>query len=72
MRNDISQKRLAAIDHCWEELCEGDVVSIEQLLKQFDSNNHPHNRCMIKAPEKILYEFETAIRRRSADGRHLT
>lgn len=72
VRQDISEKRLATIDHIWEELSNGEIINIDELLSKFDANKHPHCRCMVKSPEKILHEFEGAIRKRSADGRNLT
>ena len=36
IRQDISQKRLATIDHCWDELSNGEVVCIDHLLARFD------------------------------------
>ena len=48
VRQDISEKRIATIDHCWEELSNGDVVNIEELLGKFDPKNHPHYRCLVK------------------------
>ena len=53
IRQDISQKRLATIDHCWDEPSNGEIVSIDDLLTRFDEKRHPHSRCLVKNPEKI-------------------
>ena len=53
VRHDISSKRVATIDHCFEELSENGVVCLKKLLSCFDAKNHPHSRCMVKEPEKI-------------------
>lgn len=53
IRHDISQKRLATIDHCFEELSENGIINIDSLLSKFDGQNHPQSRCMMKEPAKI-------------------
>lgn len=72
MRNDISEKRLATIDHVFEELSSNGVIKIGDLFARFDGNNHPHHRSLSRDGALIKQDFENAILRRSADGQHLT
>ena len=48
VRHDISAKRRATMDHCFIELSQNGVISIEHLFAKFDAKNHPHTRCMVK------------------------
>jgi hypothetical protein len=58
VRNDISPKRKAVIDHAFYELTNGrDVIPISELLETYDANNHPYVRTMLKTPQKVYEDF---------------
>lgn len=73
IRKDISQKRLAAIGHAFEQLsADGETINLEELLTDFVPEMHPHHRTRTKDGKVLQKEFEEAIRRRSSDGKVIT
>ena len=72
VRRDINPKRMATIDHCWDELSDGNVIVLSDLLAIFCPDKHPHTRCKIKKPEEVEKDFIESISKRSSDGKHLT
>ena len=72
IRKDISEKRLATIQHAFEQLSEGGQVSLSTVLNAFRPDKHPHHRTRTKEGELLFKEFEEAIVRRSSNGTSLT
>lgn len=49
IRKDISQKRIAAIAHAFDELSwNGETIALEQLISFFVPEMHPHHRTRTK------------------------
>jgi hypothetical protein len=58
VRNDISPKRKAVIDHAFLELANGrDVIPISELLQTYDAKKHPYVRTMLKTAQKVYEDF---------------
>lgn len=57
IRHDVSEKRIATIDHVFQELSTNGVIEIKDLFARFDANNHPHCRCMTRPADKIRTDF---------------
>ncbi|CAM6001506.1 unnamed protein product [Sphagnum balticum] len=68
LRQDITQKRLATIDHAFDQLSVDGKVAVATLLARLNPLRHPHVRSLTKSPEKVAAEMETAVRGRSQDG----
>lgn len=72
VRHDLTQKRLAAIDHTFEAFAENDRLSIAKLLIHLTIDSHPHVRSLSKTPEKARKDLEEGLRYFSRDGAHLS
>ena len=73
LRNDITQKRLAAIDHTFAELSGySETASLSAILNCLAIKQHPHVRSYSKQPERARKDIEEGLRYWSQDGEHLT
>lgn len=72
VRNDLSQKRLAAIDHTFCQFEQDGRASLELLFKSVSAERHPHVRSMSKKGEKAQFDIEEGLKYWSADGTCLT
>jgi len=48
VRKDLSEKRMATVDHAFEQLNSGGKINIEGLLSRFQPSRHPQVRCLNK------------------------
>lgn len=72
VRNDITQKRLAAIDHTFEQFQQNGKVSISTLVASIKINEHPHVRSLSKTAERARVDVEEGLKYWSRDGTYLT
>ena len=72
IRNDLTQKRLAAIDHTFDQFAQEGKVSISILLAHLDTKKHPHVRSLSKTAEKSRADIENGLSYWTGDGQHLT
>lgn len=49
IRKDITEKRIAAIQHAFEQLSwDGETVGLQELINDFRPEMHPHHRTRTK------------------------
>lgn len=72
VRNDITEKRLAAIDHTFLQFDQDGRVAISSLLSSLRSDKHPHVRSLSKKAEKAERDIEDGLSYWSKDGKTLT
>lgn len=72
IRKDVSEKRLAAIQHAFEQLSENGAISLQALLGNFVREMHPHHRTRTKEGEQVYKEFEAAVARRAGEKGYFT
>lgn len=72
VRNDYSQKRLAAIDHTFDQFQTDGKVSLSTLIGSLKIDQHPHVRSLSKKPERAQFDVEEGLKYWSGDGVSLT
>ena len=72
IRNDITQKRLAAIDHTFSQFEKNGNLCLSTLLNNLCFDKHPHVRSLSKTKDKAKLDFESALKYWSKDNASLS
>lgn len=58
VRNDITQKRLATIDHTFDQFQHNGKVDLSALIGSLKIERHPHVRSMSKNGDRAKVDIE--------------
>lgn len=58
VRNDITQKRLAAIDHTFDQFQQNAKAPLSALIASLRIEKHPHVRSLSKNGDRAKFDVE--------------